>query len=66
MEHGAIEPGTLCIYTDRSGINGYIGAAAVTPVPRVNGIYTRRMQYIGISCISTVYAAELKGLALAL
>jgi ribonuclease HI len=51
----------LQTYTDGSGINGQVGAAAVSPAIK------KAMQlYMGDETISTIFAAELQGIRLAL
>lgn len=52
---------SLSIYTDGSGIDGRIGAAAVCPLTQQT-----RAADMGSDTVSTVYAAELKGVSLAL
>ncbi|PWI64598.1 hypothetical protein PCL_09492 [Purpureocillium lilacinum] len=55
------EKAALHIYTDGSGINGQIGAAAVCPT-----IQQTRSSYMGTEDVSTVYAGELQGISIAL
>jgi ribonuclease HI len=65
-QHDNIESGTIYIYTDGSGINSHVGAATVAPALQISGIRTTKIEYMGISTISTVYSAELRGLVLVL
>lgn len=64
-EHDATPSTTLCVYTDGSGINCHVGAAAIAPALRLRDVQATRTTYMGKSTTSTVYAAELQGLVLA-
>ncbi|KAF5669922.1 reverse transcriptase [Fusarium denticulatum] len=55
------EPDAIHVYTDGSGINGSIGAAAVCTTTQ-----EAKSAYMGHDTTSTVYAGELQGISLAL
>ena len=52
---------TLAIYTDGSAIDGHVGAAATAPAAK-----TRLTKYMGTIRATTVFAAELQGIVMAL
>ncbi len=52
---------SLFVYTDGSGIDNHVGAAVVSPLTRCT-----KLVHMGDSETSTVYAAELQGIRLAL
>ncbi|CBF76131.1 ribonuclease H family protein [Aspergillus nidulans FGSC A4] len=54
-------PRPIALYTDGSGINGRVGAAAICPKYLIS-----RSSYMGQQSESTVYVAELQGILLAL
>lgn len=56
-----LQPNTIALYTDGSGIESCVGTAAVAPAWKVEST-----AYMGKSTTSTVYAAELCGIQLAL
>ncbi|KAH8745413.1 hypothetical protein F5882DRAFT_312770, partial [Hyaloscypha sp. PMI_1271] len=60
-----IELGTLCIYTDGSGINSHVNTAIIALVLQLSGIRTKRIEYISTSTTSIIYVTELKRLVLA-
>jgi hypothetical protein len=57
----------LCI-TDGSGINEHIGAAVIllSPDSLSSPLLRKRIRYVGREAKSTVYAAQLEGILLAL
>src|SRR5436190_4719934 len=55
------DPTTICIYTDGSGINGCIGAAAHSPTLAIT-----IQQYLGTDKQYTVYCTELSAIHLAI
>ncbi|EFY94018.2 zinc knuckle [Metarhizium robertsii ARSEF 23] len=55
------EPNAIHLYTDRSGNNGHVGAAAVCTT-----INQTKSAYMGDDNVSTAYAGELQGISLAL
>jgi len=55
------DPKNVAVYSDGSGYEGHIGASAVLPADN-----TRRLAAMGNAEVSTVYAAELQGILMAL
>ena len=65
-QHDATEPGTICIYTNGSGIDDHVRVAVIAPALQISGIRTTRIEYMGLSTTFIVYVAEFKGMVLVL
>lgn len=65
MRHDATDSRALRVYTDGSGIDGHVGAAAVVLNMPVADVMAKRTEYMGTTTTCTVYAAELRGIELA-
>jgi hypothetical protein len=61
LREQANDPNTLCIYTDGSGIAGYIGAVVYSPSTQ-----SADHEYLGRQDTTNVYAAELTAIHLAM
>src|SRR5438045_1735387 len=60
LEKALTEPDTICIYTDGSGINGKIGAAAYSPT-----VEQTRCKHMGDDTMHNVFAAEVEAIEMA-
>lgn len=65
-QHDRTEPDRIRIYSDASAIEDHVGAAAVAPDVTNIGNQKKKLAYMGKTDTGNIYAAELKGIVLAL